>query len=184
MSSTPLQVTTGRLRTPVHENDHARGPVDAAVTVVQYADFQCPHSGAAARNLRDVLRQRADTVRLVYRHFPVVNVHPYAEMAAETAEAAGSRDRFWEVHDWLFDHQEQLDPVHLSLGAQQAGVPVDAVSDEVNAHRWLDRVRADFVGGIRAGVNATPTFFVNGARHEGGYALADLLTAVDAAAGP
>ncbi|MFB9236042.1 DsbA family protein [Plantactinospora siamensis] len=183
MSSTPLQVTMGRLKVPATADDHSRGPVDAPVTIVQYADFQCPHSGAAVRNLRDLLRQRADTVRLVYRHFPLVNVHPYAEMAAETAEAAGGRDRFWELHDWLFDHQEQLDPVHLSLGVQQVGVDVDTVSAEVNAHRWLDRVRAGFVGGIRTGVNGTPTFFVNGARHEGGYALADLLAAVDAAGG-
>ncbi len=182
MGNTPLQVTVSRLRVPVDPADHVRGPADAPVTIIEYADFQCPHCGQAAASLRDVLHQRADVVRLVFRHFPVVNVHPYAEMAAETAEAAGGRDRFWQVHDWLFDHQEQLDPVHLSLGAQQAGVDVDALSAEVNAHHWLDRVRADFVGGIRSGVNGTPTFFVNGVRHEGGYALADLLAAIDAAA--
>lgn len=182
--STPLQVTLSRLRTPVTDTDHARGAAHAPVTLVEYGDFQCPHSGAAYPNLRELLRQRAEVVRLVFRHFPVVNVHQYAEMAAETAEAAARRDRFWAMHDWLFEHQEQLDPVHLSLGVQQVGLSADEVSAEVNAHATLDRVRADFVGGIRSGVDASPTFFVNGVRHEAGYALPDLLAAVDQAAGP
>lgn len=181
--STPLQVTVSRLRVPVTDDDHIRGPAGARVTLVEYADFQCPHCGAAHGNVGEVLRQRAETVRLVFRHFPVANVHPYAEMAAETAEAAGARDRFWPMHDWLFEHQEQLDPVHMSLGVQQVGLDVDEVSEEVNAHAWLNRVRSDFVGGIRSGVNGTPTFFINGVRHDGGYALPDLLAAVDAAAG-
>ncbi|MFC7546115.1 DsbA family protein [Plantactinospora sp. GCM10030261] len=180
---TTLQVTSDRLRDPVTAEDHVRGPVDAPVTIVEYADFQCPYCGEAYPNLREVLRQRADTVRLVFRHFPVANVHPYAEMAAETAEAAGARGHFWAIHDWLFDHQEQLDPVHMSLGVQQAGVDADEVSAEVNAHRRLDRVRRDFVGGIRSGVHGAPTFFVNGVRHEAGHALPDLLAAVDRAAG-
>lgn len=181
---TALHVTVGRLRVPVTGADHVRGVDQAPVTLVQYGDFQCPHCGAAHRSLGEVLRQRADTVRLVFRHFPLVNVHPYAEMAAETAEAAAALGRFWEMHDWLFEHQEQLDPVHLSLGTQQLGLAVDEVSAEVNAHRFLNRVRADFVGGLRSGVNGAPTFFVNGERHDTGYGLPDLLAAVDAAAGP
>ncbi|GAB3812481.1 DsbA family protein [Micromonospora zhanjiangensis] len=182
-SQTPLQITVSRLRVPVDETDHVRGDPAAPVTLVEYADFQCPHGAAAYRNLLEVLRQRDGTVRLVFRHFPVVNVHPYAEMAAETAEAAGTRERFWPMHDWLYEHQEQLDPVHLSLGVQQLGLAAEEVSDEVNAHTHLDRVRADFVGGIRSGVHGAPTFFVNGVRHESGYALPDLLAAVDSAAG-
>jgi protein-disulfide isomerase len=181
--STPLQVTVSRLRVPVTEDDHIRGAADAAVTIVQYGDFQCPHAGAAYPNLQEMLRQRADVVRLVFRHFPIVNVHPYAESAAETAEAASARDAFWRMHDWLFEHQDQLDPVHLSLGVQQIGLPVDAVADDVRAHHRLDPVRRDFVGGIRSGVDRTPTFFVNGIRHDGSYALPDLLAAVDQAAG-
>jgi protein-disulfide isomerase len=181
--STPLQVTVSRLRVPVSDDDHVRGAAEAAVTVVEYGDFQCPHCGAAYPNLQEVLRQRANVVRLVFRHFPITNVHPYAESAAETAEAAGARDQFWAMHDWLFEHQDQLDPVHLSLGVQQIGLPVDAVAEEVQGHRHLDRVRRDFVGGIRSGVNRTPTFFVNGIRHDGPYALPDLLAAVDLAAG-
>nr|MDT0660682.1 thioredoxin domain-containing protein [Micromonospora sp. DSM 115978] len=181
MSSTPMQVSVSRLRVPVGEDDHVRGRPDAPVTLVEYGDFQCPHCGAAYGNLHEVLRQRADRVRMVFRHFPVTNIHPYAEVAAETAEAAAARDRFWEMHDWLFEHQDQIDPVHLSLGVQQISLPVDEVTQEVNDHTHLDRVRGDFVGGIRSGVNGTPTFFVNGVRHDGSYALPDLLAAVDAA---
>ncbi len=180
--TTPLQVTTARLRIPVTETDHARGPVDAPVTIVEYGDFQCRYCGAAQRNLAEVLRQRADTVRLVYRHFPIANVHPYAESAAEAAEAAGRRNRFWEMHDWLYEHQDQLDPVHLSLGVEQLGLPPDEVDAEVGRQAHGDRVRRDFVGGIRSGVNGIPTLFVNEVRHDGGYDLAELLAVVDAAA--
>ena len=103
------------------------------MTIVEYADFQCQFCGAAYPNLHELLRQRADTVRLVYRHFPIANVHPYAESAAEAAEAAGRRGRFWEMHDWLYEHQDQLDPVHLSLGVEQLGLPPDEIGAEVDA---------------------------------------------------
>ncbi|GAB3152987.1 DsbA family protein [Micromonospora sonneratiae] len=179
---TPLQITVSRLRTPVTEEDHIRGAADAAVTVVVYGDFQCPHCGAAYPNLNEVLRQRSSLVRMVFRHFPIINVHPYAEDAAETAEAAGARGRFWAMHDWLFEHQDQLDPVHLSLGVQQLGLPVDEIGEELQSHTHLGRVRDNFVSGIRSGVNHAPTFFLNGIRHDGSYALPDLLAAVDQAA--
>ncbi|QOC95235.1 DsbA family protein [Micromonospora craniellae] len=180
--TTPLQVTA-RLRTPVTEHDHVRGPVDAPVTVVQYGDFQCPFCGTAHRNLREVLRQRADAVRLVYRHFPIANIHPYAERAAEAAEAAGRRGRFWEMHDWLYEHQDQLDPVHLTLGVEQLGLPVDEVEAEIGRHAGGDRIRQDFVGAIRSGVDASPTLFVNGDRHDGDFDPGTLLTVVDDATG-
>ncbi|WP_328344018.1 DsbA family protein [Micromonospora sp. NBC_00421] len=176
--STPLQVTA-RLRVPVTEIDHIRGPADAPVTIVQYGDFQCPFCGAAYLNLVELLRQRRDTVRLVYRHFPITNLHPYAEQAAEVAEAAGHRGRFWEMHDWLYEHQDQLDPVHLSLGVEQVGLPPDEIGTEIDRHAYGDRVRHDFTGGIRSGVNGTPTLFVDDHRHEAGFDLPTLLTAVD-----
>lgn len=183
MSSTPLQVSVSRLRVPVTDTDHIRGALDAPVTLVQYGDYQCPHCGAAHRSVLDLLRERPETVRLVFRHFPLTNVHPYAEDAAEVAEASAARGQFWPMHDWIFEHQDQLDPVHLSLGMQQLGLPVDEIGEEVGAHRYLDRIRGDFVGAIRSGVNASPTFFINEVRHEGPYAVPDLIAAVDKAAG-
>jgi protein-disulfide isomerase len=180
--NTPMQVTLSRLREPVTADDHIRGTNDAAVTLVEYADFQCPHCAAAHVSLTELLQQRSDSVRLVFRHFPLVNVHPHAQLIAETAEAAGEHGRFWEMHDWLFEHQEQLDPVHLALGAEQVGLPVDDLAGEVNSHARLDRIRRDFVSGVRSGVDGTPAFFVNGVRHDGRYFLPDLLTVVDQAA--
>jgi protein-disulfide isomerase len=180
--TTPLQVTA-RLRTPVTEHDHVRGPVDAPVTIVEYGDFQCPFCGTAHRDLQEVLRQRPDRVRLVYRHFPIANIHPYAERAAEAAEAAGRRGRFWEMHDWLYEHQDQLDPVHLTLGIEQLDLPVDEVDAEIGRHAGGDRIRQDFVGAIRSGVDASPTLFVNGDRHDGDVDLGTLLTVVDDATG-
>ncbi len=178
--TTPHQFTP-LLRTPVTEGDHVRGPVDAPVTLVEYADFQCQFCGVAYANLTELLRQRTDLVRLVYRHFPIANLHPYAENAAHATEAAGTRGRFWDMHDWLYEHQDQLDPVHLSLGVGQLGLSAAEIDAETEQQAHGDRVRRDFVGGIRSGVEATPTLFVNGARHNGGYELADLLAAVDAA---
>jgi protein-disulfide isomerase len=98
------------------------------------------------------------------------------------AEAAAARGRFWPMHDWLFTHQDELDPPHLVVGVDRVGLPAEEVGQELNAHVYRDRVQRDFVGGVRSGVNGTPTFFVNGYRHDGGYDLVSLITAVDAAA--
>ncbi|WP_203997069.1 DsbA family protein [Micromonospora lutea] len=178
--TTPLQVTA-RLRTPVTEHDHIRGALDAPVTIVEYGDFQCPFCGLAHANLTEVLRQRGDQVRHVYRHFPITNMHPYAERAAEAAEAAARRGRFWEMHDWLYEHQDQLDPVHLTLGVEQLGLPADEVETEIGQHAHSDRIRHDFVSAVRSGVDATPTLFVNDVRHDGDFNPPTLLAAIDAA---
>jgi protein-disulfide isomerase len=179
--STP-QVIPGRLAVPVTDEDHVRGPAAAPVTVVEYGDYQCPYCGMAHPVVRELLDRRPDTVRFVYRHFPLTNVHPYAEAAAETAEATGVRRKFWALHDWLFEHQDRTSPTYLRLATAQMGLDADAVMAEVAQHAYLGRVRRDLVGGARSGVNATPTFFVNGVRHDGSWALPELLAAVDEAA--
>jgi protein-disulfide isomerase len=134
--TTPLDVSTGRLSVPVTEDDHIRGQAGAPVTLVEYGDYQCPYCRAAHPIVQDLLAARPDAVRLVYRHFPLTNVHPYADMAAEVAA-------------------------------------------DVDSHRHGDRIRRDFVGGIRSGVNGTPTFYVDGIRHDGDYSLDTLLDVVD-----
>ncbi len=180
--NTPLQVSA-HLTVPVQDYDHVRGPVRAPVTLVEYGDYQCPFCAAAHPIVGALLEQRPDTVRFVFRHFPLTNVHPYSEVAAETAEAAGVRDRFWQMHTWLYGHQEQFQPAFVTTAVDQIGLPGDTVAREVNEHLYLDRVQRDFAGGVRSGVNGTPTFFINGQRHDGGYALDELIEAVDAAAG-
>ena len=180
--STPLSYTASRLATPVDANDHIRGRAEASVTMVEYGDYQCPYCGMAYPAVEELLRLRPGTVRLAYRHFPLTNVHPNAELAAEVAEAAGARRRYWEMHDWLFTHQQLIEPGSLLRAAQGLGLDAESVRREVAEHKYMDRIRRDFVGGVRSGVNGTPTFFINDIRHDGGYTTDELLTAVDEAA--
>jgi protein-disulfide isomerase len=181
--TTPLQVSTGRLSVPVGAEDHIRGPLSAPVTLLEYGDYQCPYCASAQAAIRGLLEQRPDTVRFVFRHFPLTNVHQHAELAAETVEAAACRDRFWQMHDWLFEHQKEFNPGYVRVAAEQLGLPPDAIDREVNEHLYLDRIQRDFAGGIRSGVNGTPTFYVNDVRQDGGYTLPELIAAVDAAVG-
>jgi protein-disulfide isomerase len=179
---TPFTVTPARLTLPVTDDDHIIGPATAPATLVEYGDYQCPYCGLAHPAVQELLRLRPHTLRYAYRHFPLIAVHPYAEVAAETAEAAGARGRFWQMHDWLFSHQDRLDPVHLPDGVAHVGLPADEVLGEVNSRVYRDRIERDFASGVRSGVNGTPTFFVNGYRHDGGYSMPELLDAVDRAA--
>lgn len=178
-----LDISPGRLREPITARDHVLGPAHAPVTVVEYADFQCPYSAGAYPVVQQLLRLRGDSLRFVYRHFPLATMFPDAEFAAEAAEVAGEQGRFWLMHDWMFTHQDQLRPVFVTAAAQRLGLDPAAFTQAISARTFLDRVREDFLGGLRSGVNGTPTFFVNEVRHDGGYLLDELLEAVDTAAG-
>jgi len=180
--NTPLSYPTGRLAVPVDDTDHIRGPAEASVTLVEYGDYQCPYCGEAFPQVQEVMRLRPGIVRLAYRHFPLTNVHPYAEMAAEVAEAAATRRRFWDMHDWLFTHQRSLDVESLLVGAKSLDLDTGAIGEELTEQRYMAWIRRDFVGGIHSGVNGTPTFFINDLRHDGGYSAPELLAAVDEAA--
>ncbi|GAA4261435.1 DsbA family protein [Dactylosporangium darangshiense] len=180
--TTPLHTATARLVVPVTERDHSLGPVDAPVTLVEYGDYQCPYCARAHPIVGELLRRRQGTVRFAYRHFPLTNLHPFAEMAAEAAEAAGAKRRFWQMHDWLFEHQEELDAMTILAGAEAVGLDDEAIAGAIRGRQYLDKVRSDFVGGVHSGVNGTPTFIINGGRHDGGYSLEELEFAVDEAA--
>ncbi|MEV4708726.1 DsbA family protein [Actinoplanes sp. NPDC049316] len=179
--TSPLAPTGDRLAVPVDDRDHVLGPEDAPVTVVEYGDYQCPYCARAHTVVRQLLHRRTKLVRFAYRHFPLINVHPYAETAAEAAEAAGARGRFWTVHDWLFAHQGRLSPVTLIAALTDMGLDGEAIAGELRDHRFLDKVRWDFVSGVRSGVSGTPTFFINGMRYKGGDSMPELVAAVDAA---
>lgn len=178
-----LDIQTGRLRIPVSARDHILGPAGAPVTLVEYADFECPYSAAARPVIQELLRLRGDRLRFVYRHFPLTNLHPNAEFAAEAAEVAATRGCFWLLHDWLFEHQDRLQPVCVTAVAERLGLDTTAFAQAVAARTYMQRVREDFLGGLRSGVNGTPSFFVNADRHDGGYLLDELIEAVDRAAG-
>jgi protein-disulfide isomerase len=180
MTTTPFQIETGRLVAPVNQDDHVRGPDAAPVTLLEYGDFQCPFCGRAYGPVEALMAERPDTVRFVFRHFPLTDLHPHAELAAELAEAAGARGQFWRVHEWLFTHQDQIDPPHLQKVAAVID-PTGVVARDLDQHAHADRIRRDFISGVRSGVNGTPTFYINGLRHDGGYSLPELLRAVDAA---
>ena len=182
MRATPFSVEMGHLVDPIHQDDHVRGPDSASVTLVEYGDYQCPFCGAAYPNVEALINERGDSLRFVFRHFPLVNVHQYAEIAADFAEAAGARGQFWRAHHWLYTHQSQLDAGHLRAVATQID-PDGGIAQEIERHTYDDRIHRDFIGGIRSGVNGTPTFFINGVRHDGGYSLPELRRAVDTARG-
>ena len=168
------------LAEPVGPDDHVRGPEDAAATVVVYGDYQCPYTKRAMHAIARLERRIGDRFRLVYRHFPLREIHPNAQASAELAEAAADRGRFWEVNDHLFAHQGALDPDHLATYATQFGIPFEAGDPgRVEAgQRYADRVEDDFQGGLRSGVGGTPTIYINARRHDGGFDEATLERAI------
>ena len=158
-----------------------RGPLDAPVTLVEYGDYQCPYCGLADPIVGEVREAIGTDLRFVFRHFPITTIHPFAEIAAEAAEAAGAHDGFWEMHDWIFDHQDRLTPDDLREAALALGLDIDRFDADLAGRRYAQRVRDDFLSGVRSGVNGTPTFFVNGVRHDGDFDLDSLLAAVRSA---
>ena len=166
------------LGSPVGERDHFLGSPSAPVTLVEYGDFECLHCGQAYPVVREIRESLGDRLRLVFRNFPLATVHPHAQNAAEAAEAAGLQRRFWQMHDALFEHQTQLSDRHLRLYASQSGLDMDRFNREMAAHAWAASVREHFLGGVRSGVNGTPTFFINGVRHTGLIDVLSLRTAI------
>lgn len=169
------------LAVPVDERDHAQGPPDAPVTLVEYGDYECPHCGATRPIVREVQRQMGDRLRFVFRNFPVTTVHRHAMRAAEAAETAAAQGKFWETHELLFDNQQHLEDADLVRYAQALALDVPTFEREMAAHAHLPKVQEDFRGGMRSGVKSTPTFFINGARHTGSFELEPLLQAVRSA---
>jgi protein-disulfide isomerase len=168
------------LTVPVTENrDHIQGTADAAVTLVEYGDYECPYCGAAHGVVQGIQRRLGQDLAYVFRNFPLVSAHPHALIAAAAAEAAGAQGRFWPMHDRLFEHQHLLDERSLLLHALAVGVPdVERFAGDLKDHRYVPRIRDDLASGARSGVTGTPTFFVNGVRHDGGYDAASLMQAL------
>ena len=162
------------------ERDHVRGPVDAPVTVVEYGDFECPYCGQAERVVRELLREFGD-VAYVWRHLPLTDVHPHAQLAAEAAEAAADQGAFWEMHDLLLEHQDALRPDDLVGYAERLGLDLDRFTTAFREHAGAGRVAEDVDGAELSGVSGTPTFFINDRRHYGAYDIATLSAAVHAA---
>lgn len=179
MTSTQWQPT---LTMPVSEGrDHVQGPADAPLTMVEYGDYECPYCGAAYPIVKRIQRQMGDRLRFAFRNFPITTSHPHAEAAAEAAEAAGAQGRFWEMHDRLYENQSRLSRPDLRSHAEALGLDLERFDDELARHAHADRVREDFMSGVRSGVNGTPTFFINAVRHDGPFDAATLLDALERA---
>jgi Na+/H+ antiporter NhaA len=159
------------------ERDHVRGPADAPVTLVEYGDFECPYCGQAESIVRELLAEAGD-VRYVWRHLPLTDVHPRAQLAAEAAEAAAAQGRFWDFHDTLLSHQDELAPKHVLEYAAQLGLDGERFERDLRSHAGAAHVAEDVDSADLSGVSGTPTFFVNGLRHYGAYDIDSLTTAV------
>jgi Na+/H+ antiporter NhaA len=165
------------------ERDHIRGSDDAPVTLVEYGDYQCPYCGQAEVAIRELLDSFGDDLRYVWRHLPLTDVHEHAQMAAEAAEAAGEQDEFWRLHDVLLDHQGDLNPPDLTRYARDLGLDVDRFWEALRTRRNAQRVAEDVASADASGVAGTPSFFINGRRHQGAYDVDTLAQAVRAARG-
>src|SRR5258705_8894722 len=154
------------------------GPLSAPITLVEYGDHECPHCALARPIVNQVELFFRGRMRFVFRHFPRSEIHPHAEIAAESAEFAGAAGRFWEMHDALFENQSRLSITTIFLIAAELGLPETALRHALETGQFRNKVRNDFVGGVRSGVNGTPTFFINGVRHDGPYDYASLVAGI------
>ncbi len=163
------------------ERDHIRGSDDAPVTLVEYGDFECPYCGRAEPVVRELLASSDDDVRYVWRHLPLNDVHSSAQLAAEAVEAAAAQGRFWEMYDAFLAHQDALTPQDISKVAHDLGLDVERFWSEIRRHEYAPRVAEDVASADASGVSGTPTFFINGRRHQGAYDLGTLKASVRAA---
>ena len=162
-------MSDGHLMPPVGADDHSIGPDDAPVTLVEYGDFECSYCGQAYPIVKQMQDTMGNQMRFVFRSFPLTEVHPHAEHAAEVAEAAADEDAFWEMHDLLYQHQDRLGDAALVRYAKEVGLSADEVRADLEEGTFADRVRRQFMSGVRSGVNGTPTFFINGERFDGAW---------------
>ncbi len=171
------------LTPPVGPDDHAQGPDDAPVTLVEYGDYECPSCLQGNRLVVEVQRRLGDRLRFVFRNFPLTDIHPHAEAAAEAAEAAGAQGQFWEMHQRLFAHQRALDDAHLEAYAGELGLDTARFDRDLSERAYAGRIEADITGGLRSGVQGTPTFYVNGEKYADSYDADTLAAALERATG-
>jgi protein-disulfide isomerase len=165
------------LSVPLGPGDHVAGPPTAPLTLVEYGDYECPFCRAAHPAVKQVRQILGAELRFAYRHFPLTQIHPHALPAAEAAEAAAAQGRFWEMHELLFSRDDDLGAEGLLDRARELELDLSRFARELADHTHAQTVRAHFLSGVRSGVNGTPTFFVNGVRHNGGYDVPSLLAA-------
>jgi protein-disulfide isomerase len=167
-----------KLTPPVNQNDHVAGSAHAIITLVEYGDYQCPYCGRAHPIVKEIQKTFRDQLRFVYRHFPLSNVHEYAVPAAIAAEAAGRQHKFWQMHDIIFEQQDQLSEVALVEFAAILRLNMVAFERDILDKTLEEKVEADFESGVRSGVNGTPSFFINGIKYSGAFDYDSLSTVI------
>jgi protein-disulfide isomerase len=167
-----------KLKVPVGPDDHAQGPADAPVTLLEYGDYECSHCGHAYPIVKALQKEFGKQLRFVFRNFPLREIHPNAEVAAETAEFAATSGKFWDMHDLIFENQNSLSEQMLEELAHGLTLDRQALRDALRSSTFAERVQGDFSSGVRNGVNGTPTFFINSQRHDGDFELETLLQAI------
>lgn len=170
-----------KLKAAVSAEDHIQGPEDAAVTLVEYGDYQCPFCGAAHPVVKRLQKHFGESLRFVFRNFPLTEIHAMAETAAETAEYAATQGKFWEMHDGIYEHQSRLSVELLTSLAEKHGLDARSLGEALENSTFEERVKKDFMSGVRSGVNGTPSFFINGARHDGPADFDSLASGIEAA---
>ena len=171
-----------RLAIPVTEQDHALGPPDAPVTLVEYGDFECPDCGRAFPLVKELEDRMGTRMRFVFRHFPQYTIHHHASVAAQAAEAAAAQGKFWPMHDMLYKNQQNLASFDLSRFALRLELEIYKFDADVSSERFARKVRADYDGGVLSGVKGTPTLFINEERYTGRVEIEPLFAALQAAA--
>lgn len=166
------------LNVAVGKSDHSQGPEDAPVTLVEYGDYQCPYCADMHGMIKSIAKAMGNQLRFVFRHMPLMEMHPYAQHAAEAAEAAGAQGKFWEMHDAIYQQQSELGSDLLHQLAVKLKLNIEQFESDLDARRYRPRVKRDFMGGMRSGVASTPAFFINGKRYEGALDRASLMSAV------
>jgi len=168
------------LTLPDVERDHIQGSTDAPIKLLEYGDYECPFCAETHALVKEIQRRLGDDLLFAFRNFPLANIHPHAEHAAEAAEAAGDQGNFWGMHDLLFENQAALEDDDLAAYAAELGLDAKRLLREVTSNVYAARIREDFKAGVRGGVNGTPTLFINGERYDGPLNAENLLSALTA----
>jgi protein-disulfide isomerase len=167
---------TAQLTPPVNEtHDHIQGPQKIPITLLEYGDYECPYCGQAYSIIKNIQNILGNSLRFVFRNFPITQSHPHAQDAAEAAESAGAQNKFWEMHDILYEHQQALDDKHLEKYAKILELDKYRFKNDMFNHVYAGRVREDFLSGVRSGVNGTPCFYINGLRYDKSWDFETLL---------
>jgi protein-disulfide isomerase len=161
--------------------DHIQGPISAPINIVEYGDYECPYTGMAYPIVKELRRRLGDSICFVFRNFPLNEIHPHAQHAAEAAEAAGGQDKFWQMHDHLFEHQNELEDGHLLEYAKIVGLDTERFKKEISEHVYVPVINKSLKNGIKSGVEGTPTFFLNGVRYEDSWELETLFETIRSA---